>query len=158
MLLDNIASILKQFMRSPRGGSRQVADEQPVVALQSIGFDDFLAINMPPREYCLLAALIPAGERWRWISLSKFGLLASTHHGSAATIFRAAANPSNKTLTRSCARRVPRSVLNVAISWFVATAWRSAVPIPATGSAGGAKKVAKQSAKRRHSAGPRKHK
>jgi hypothetical protein len=58
MLLDDIASILKQFMRSPRGRSRQVADEQPVVALQSIGFDDFLAINMQPGEI-LLEPILP---------------------------------------------------------------------------------------------------
>ena len=49
MLLDNIASVLKQFVRSRRDRSREVTAEQPVVALKSIGFDDFLAINMPPR-------------------------------------------------------------------------------------------------------------
>ena len=53
MLLDNIASILKQFVRSRRDRSREVTTEQPVVALKSIGFDDFLAINMPPREMLL---------------------------------------------------------------------------------------------------------
>ena len=38
--------------------SRPVRAEQPVAALKSIGFDDFLAINMPPREM-LLDPILP---------------------------------------------------------------------------------------------------
>ncbi len=58
MLLDNIAGIFKQFVRKRRDGTRQVSAEQPAVALKSIGFDDFLAINMPPREM-LLDPILP---------------------------------------------------------------------------------------------------
>src|ERR1700692_1130431 len=58
MLLDNIASVLKQFVRTRRGPSRQAGVQQPVAPLKSIGFDDFLAINMPPREM-LLDPILP---------------------------------------------------------------------------------------------------
>ena len=58
MLLDNIASVLKQFVRTRRDCSRPVGDEQPVVTLKSIGFDDFLALDMPPREM-LLDPILP---------------------------------------------------------------------------------------------------
>jgi AAA domain len=57
-LLDNIAIVLKQFVRTRRGPSRQAGVEQPVAALKSIGYDDFLAINMPPREM-LLDPILP---------------------------------------------------------------------------------------------------
>ena len=53
MLLDSIAGVLKVVLRSRRDRSREVTTEQPVVALKSIGFDDFLAINMPPRGMLL---------------------------------------------------------------------------------------------------------
>jgi putative DNA primase/helicase len=58
MLLDNIARILKQFVRTPRVESRPVRAEQPIVTLKSIGFDEFLAIDMPPREM-LLDPILP---------------------------------------------------------------------------------------------------
>ena len=58
MLLDNIASVLKQLVRTRRVHSRPVGAEQPIVALKSIGFDDFLAIDMPPREM-LLDPILP---------------------------------------------------------------------------------------------------
>jgi putative DNA primase/helicase len=58
MLLDSIADILKGFVRTRREGSRRVSVGQPVAALKSIGFDDFLAINMPPREM-LLEPILP---------------------------------------------------------------------------------------------------
>jgi hypothetical protein len=45
MLLDNFVGVLKQFVRKRREGTRPVnAEHQPVLALQSIGYDDFLAI------------------------------------------------------------------------------------------------------------------
>lgn len=58
MLLDNIAGILKQFVRTRRVDSRPVRAEQLGTALKSIGFDDFLAIDMPPREM-LLDPILP---------------------------------------------------------------------------------------------------
>ena len=58
MLLDNIADILKQFVRTRRVTRVAVRAEQPVAALKSIGFDDFLAIDMPPREM-LLDPILP---------------------------------------------------------------------------------------------------
>ena len=58
MLLDNLAGILKRFVRTRRVDSRPVRAGQPVVTLKSIGFDDFLAINMPPREM-LLDPILP---------------------------------------------------------------------------------------------------
>ena len=58
MLLDNIASVLKQFVRSRGEGSRRIATDQPTPTLKPIGFDDFLAINMPPREM-LLDPILP---------------------------------------------------------------------------------------------------
>ena len=57
MLRDSIAGILKSVLR-PRGeGSRQIATDQPGPTLKSIGFDDFLAINMPPRGMLLKPVL-----------------------------------------------------------------------------------------------------
>ena len=59
MLLDNIAGTLKSFLPTRRDSSSRVRDEQePVVALKSIGFDDFLAIDVPPREM-LLGPILP---------------------------------------------------------------------------------------------------
>ncbi len=58
MLLDNIADILKRFVRTRRIRSPRDSVEQPVAALKSIGFDEFLAINMPPREM-LLGPILP---------------------------------------------------------------------------------------------------
>jgi hypothetical protein len=58
-LLDNIVNVLKQFAQPRREGSRPVSPEQePVVALKSIAFDDFLAIDVPPREM-LLDPILP---------------------------------------------------------------------------------------------------
>ncbi len=58
MLLNNIADILKRFVRTRHVDSRPVRAEQSVVELKSIGLDDFLAINMPPREM-LLDPILP---------------------------------------------------------------------------------------------------
>ncbi len=58
MLLDSIANILKGFGRTRRADSRPVRAEQPVATLKSIGFDEFLAIDMPPREM-LLDPILP---------------------------------------------------------------------------------------------------
>jgi putative DNA primase/helicase len=58
MLLNSIADILKSFLPARANGSRHAGVEQPVAALQPIGFDDFLAINMPPREM-LLDPILP---------------------------------------------------------------------------------------------------
>jgi hypothetical protein len=58
MLLDNIGHMLKSFLPTRGGGSGKVSVEQTVAALKSIGFDDFLVINMPPREM-LLAPILP---------------------------------------------------------------------------------------------------
>ena len=58
MLLDGIAGVLKSFLSTRGSGSSRVRDEQPVAVLKSIGFDDFLAINMPPREM-LLDPILP---------------------------------------------------------------------------------------------------
>ena len=58
MLLDNIADILKRFARTRRVDSRPVRAEQSVVTLKSIGFDEFLAMDVPPREM-LLAPILP---------------------------------------------------------------------------------------------------
>jgi putative DNA primase/helicase len=59
MLLGNFVGVLKQFVRTRRDGTRPVnAKQQPVLALKSVGFDDFLAINMPPREM-LLDSILP---------------------------------------------------------------------------------------------------
>ena len=58
MLLDSIAEVLKRFVSTRRVGSRHVGTEQPVAALKSIGFDDFLAIDVPPREM-LLDPILP---------------------------------------------------------------------------------------------------
>jgi hypothetical protein len=58
VLLDSISGILKGVLRSRGESSREVTAERPVVALKSIGFDDFLAINMPPREM-LLNPILP---------------------------------------------------------------------------------------------------
>ena len=59
MLLDNLVSVLKQFAQARREGSRPLnAEQQPVAALKSIGFDDFLAIDVPPREM-LLGPILP---------------------------------------------------------------------------------------------------
>jgi putative DNA primase/helicase len=58
MLLDSVAGILKVVLRSRSDGYRQIATDQPTPTLKSIGFDDFLAINMPPREM-LLDPILP---------------------------------------------------------------------------------------------------
>ena len=58
MLLDSIAEVLKRFVSTRRVGSRYAGVERPVAALKSIGFDDFLAIDMPPREM-LLDPILP---------------------------------------------------------------------------------------------------
>ena len=58
MLLDSIAEVLKRFVSTRRVGSRHAGVERPVAALKSIGFDDFLAIDMPPREM-LLDPILP---------------------------------------------------------------------------------------------------
>jgi putative DNA primase/helicase len=58
VLLDSISGILKGVLRSRGESSREVTAEPPVVALKSIGFDDFLAIDMPPREM-LLDPILP---------------------------------------------------------------------------------------------------
>ena len=58
MLLDSIAEVLKRFVSTRRVVSRQVSVEQPVAALKSIGFDVFLAIDVPPREM-LLNPILP---------------------------------------------------------------------------------------------------
>jgi putative DNA primase/helicase len=59
MLLDNIVGVLKQFVRKQREGIRPVnAEQQSVLALKSIGFEDFLAMDTPPREM-LLAPILP---------------------------------------------------------------------------------------------------
>jgi putative DNA primase/helicase len=58
VLLDSIAGILKQFRRTRRSPSPHDRVEPPVAALKSIGFDDFLAIDMPPREM-LLDPILP---------------------------------------------------------------------------------------------------
>ena len=58
MLLDSIAEVLKRFVSTRRVGSRHAGVERPVAALKSIGFDDFLAIDMPPREM-LLDPIVP---------------------------------------------------------------------------------------------------
>jgi putative DNA primase/helicase len=58
VLLDSIAGVLKQFMRTRRKRSLRDTVDQPVPTLESIGLDDFLAINMPPREM-LLNPILP---------------------------------------------------------------------------------------------------
>jgi putative DNA primase/helicase len=58
VLRDSIAGILKSVLRSRGEGSRQIATDQPVPTLKSIGFDDFLAIDMPPRGI-LLDPILP---------------------------------------------------------------------------------------------------
>ena len=58
MLLDSIAGILKDVLRSRTERSRRIATDQPTSTLKSIGFDDFLAIDMPPRQM-LLDPIVP---------------------------------------------------------------------------------------------------
>jgi putative DNA primase/helicase len=58
MLLDNIADILKGLVHKRRYRSPRDSVEQPVATLKSIGYDEFLAINMPPREM-LLDPILP---------------------------------------------------------------------------------------------------
>jgi putative DNA primase/helicase len=58
MLLNNIGHILKSFLPTRGSGSGKVSVEQSVASLKSIGFDDFLAIDMPPREM-LLDPILP---------------------------------------------------------------------------------------------------
>ena len=58
MLLDNIANILKSFRRTRRIRAPRDSVEQSFPNLKSIGFDDFLAIDMPPREM-LLDPILP---------------------------------------------------------------------------------------------------
>jgi AAA domain len=52
-MLDSIAGILKVVLRSGGESFRQIATDQPIPTLKSIGSDDFLAINMPPRGMLL---------------------------------------------------------------------------------------------------------
>jgi putative DNA primase/helicase len=59
MLLNSVAGILKGFGRARRSRSPRDSVEQPVAALKSIGFDDFLAIDLPQREM-LLDPILPA--------------------------------------------------------------------------------------------------
>jgi putative DNA primase/helicase len=79
MLLNSIADMLKGFLPARANGSRHAGVEQPVAALQPIGFDDFLAINMPPREMlldpilperCLAMLYAPRGVGKTLLSLS----------------------------------------------------------------------------------------
>ena len=58
MLLDSVAGILKGVLRSRRARFREVNAVHRVLALKSIGFDDFLAIDLPPREI-LLNPILP---------------------------------------------------------------------------------------------------
>jgi putative DNA primase/helicase len=58
VLLDSIAGILKGVLRSRRESSRQIATDRPMPTLKSIGFDDFLAIHVPPRGM-LLDPILP---------------------------------------------------------------------------------------------------
>ena len=58
MLLDNIGHAWKRLLRARQVHSVDSTVEQPVAPLTSIGFDDFLAINMPRREM-LLAPILP---------------------------------------------------------------------------------------------------
>jgi hypothetical protein len=58
VLLDNIADALKRLVRTRQDRSIGKTVDQPAAALKSIGFDDFLAINMPPREM-LLDPILP---------------------------------------------------------------------------------------------------
>jgi hypothetical protein len=58
MLLDSIAGILTDVLRSRTERSRRIATDQPTCTLKSIGFDDFLAIDMPPRQM-LLDPIVP---------------------------------------------------------------------------------------------------
>jgi hypothetical protein len=59
MLLDSIVNVLKQLAQARRRDPRPVGSEQePVGTLKSIGFDDFLAIDVPPREM-LLDPILP---------------------------------------------------------------------------------------------------
>jgi hypothetical protein len=49
----------ESFLPTRRGGSRPVSDEhQPAVTLKSVGYDDFLTIDVPPREM-LLDPMLP---------------------------------------------------------------------------------------------------
>jgi putative DNA primase/helicase len=56
VLLNSIADVLKSFVRTGRDDSRQVTAKQP--GLKSIGFNDFLAVDFPPREM-LLNPILP---------------------------------------------------------------------------------------------------
>ena len=60
MLLDNIADILKRLRADTTCGlaSSWCQATQRALALKSIGFDDFLAIDIPPREM-LLDPILP---------------------------------------------------------------------------------------------------
>jgi len=58
MLLNSIADVLKGFVRTRRSRSPRDSVEQPVAALKSIGFEDFLAMDTPPREM-LLDPILP---------------------------------------------------------------------------------------------------
>jgi hypothetical protein len=58
MLLDSIANVLKSFVRTRRRGFRQVGAEAPIPALKSIGFNDFLKLDIPQREM-LLHPILP---------------------------------------------------------------------------------------------------
>jgi AAA domain len=58
MLLDNIGHAWKRLVRARQVHSVDSTVEQPVAPLKSIGFDDFLALNMPPREM-LLNPILP---------------------------------------------------------------------------------------------------
>jgi putative DNA primase/helicase len=58
MFLDNIGHAWKRLVRARQVHSVHSTVEQPVAPLKSIGFDDFLAINMPRREM-LLDPILP---------------------------------------------------------------------------------------------------
>jgi putative DNA primase/helicase len=58
MLLDNIGHAWKRLVRTRQDRLVDNIVEHPVVALKSIGFDDFLAMDAPPREM-LLAPILP---------------------------------------------------------------------------------------------------
>ena len=59
MLLDNIAHFLNGVLRQRRNdGSRQRGSQQALAVPKPIGFNDFLAFDMPPREM-LLDPILP---------------------------------------------------------------------------------------------------
>ena len=54
MLLDNIAHFLNGvLLQRPNDGSRQRGSQQALAVPKPIGFNDFLALDVPPREMLL---------------------------------------------------------------------------------------------------------